>query len=1184
MSPTSRRVPRPVPTVPLRPAAGTRAALLLGLAAWCGIAAGALQGAEPVVPSAPKVIHSFQAFRDVPTTAASIPHRYAWHLNILYADPDWGLLWVENNGLTTYLDHDKSLPPLTAGQHILAEGELIPSHKISLHTATITFLPDENLVAPLPTAGRLADSNRFTDHLTTVEAVVDRQSESDSTHLLLEASAEGLHLIIRVRVDPTVVRPQFEGSVIRATGVYVGHRNFAGDLTSIALWVQNLSAVQVCGSLRDDPRFNAPVVRIDQIGALPATGPIHLVGTVHAFDNPGATVTLRDATGQVLVSTAQTRDIRVGQELEAVGLPEMAGVQRRLRDARVRPLVARAPLASPQVDHSTAAPLRLADQVLALKPEAADRGLPVRLLGVATWMDPDRATMFVQDTSGGVEIRVPLLNRLPPRLPCAVLIDGRTTRGSFAPLVTADSVVWSNPLGSPTPRLATLDEMLTGRAHGRWVGVQALLRAVRREGRAIQLDLTTATGEFVAYLPPDEPIDALPGSLVTIHGVCYAEANAQRQLTGVRLLVPAAKHVTVEQPAPADPFALPARPIASLREFGPADAVLQRVCTLGTVLHHEPGRYVCLQDGNEALLVLSRDSPLLAPGDRVEAVGLPGREGTRVVLREATYRRTGSGTEPPPLELTDCAPQGEALDGRLVQLSGAVTGIQELPTEAIITVQTGQRLATAAINRRRFDSPRCPLGSVVRLRGVYRAIYDEYRQPIDFSLRLRSMDDITVLQAPPLWTLPRALAAAGGLLLLTAAVLGWLAVLRSRVAKQTQQIRTQLERQQRLETALLQAQRVESLALLAGGIAHDFNNLLTGILGNISFARLDARAVEAVGDSLADAELATLRARDLTQRLLVFTKGGEPARSVVSLPELVRESARFALHGSKVRGDFDLPDHLWLADVDRVQIAQVVQNLVINAVQAMPAGGTVHLALANETIAAGAKMDLEAGRYLRLTTTDTGNGIPAELLPKIFDPYFTTKRTGNGLGLATVFSIVRRHGGHIEVESTPGQGTTFRLWLPAAERTQPAEAPAPGLVPPPAAPPPPESVRILLMDDDASVRRIASLALLHAGYEVTTTVDGHEAVEEFALGRGRNRPYRLVILDLTVPGEMGGQEAMVALREFDPDVRAIVSTGNPNHPCFSAPRAHGFDLSLAKPYEVQQLLASVAAALTAKPG
>ncbi|MBK8478293.1 MAG: response regulator [Opitutaceae bacterium] len=1016
--------------------------------------------------------------------------------------------------------------------------------------------------------------------------MVDRQSEADATHLLLEASAEGLHLVIRVRIDPTAERPRFEGSVIRATGVYVGHRNFAGDLTSIALWVQSLAAVQVCGSLRDDPRFNAPVVRIDQIGSLPSTGSIHLVGTVHAFDNPGATVTLRDATGQVVVSTAQTRDIRVGQELEAVGLPEMAGVQRRLRDARVRPLAARAQPASPPGEDATASPLRLADQVLALKPEAADRGLPVQLLGVATWMDPDRATMFVQDTSGGVEIRLPLLDRLPPVLPCAVLLKGRTTRGAFAPLVAADSVVWSNPLGSPTPRIATLDEMLTGRAHGRWVGVQALLRAVRREGRAIQLDLTTATGEFVAYLPPDEPLDARaqPGSLVTIHGVCYAEANAQRQLTGVRLLVPSPTHVSVEQAAPTDPFALPARPIASLREFGPADALLQRVCTLGTVLHHEPGRYICLQDGNDALLVLSRDSTRLTPGDRVEAVGLPGREGTRVVLREATYRRTGPGAEPAPLPLPDSAPQGEAYDGRLVQLTGAVIGIQELPTESIITIQTGKRHSTAAINRRRFDLPRCPLGSVVQLRGVYRAIYDEYRRPIDFSLRLRSMDDIAVLQAPPLWTLSRALAAAGGLLLLTAAVLGWLAVLRSRVGKQTRQIRAQLERQQRLETALMQAQRVESLALLAGGIAHDFNNLLTGILGNISFARLDPRAVAAVGDSLADAELATLRARDLTQRLLVFTKGGEPSRSVVSLPELVRESARFALHGSKVRGDFDLPDHLWLADVDRVQIAQVVQNLVINAVQAMPAGGTVHLSLANETIASGAKMDLQAGRYLRLTTTDTGTGIPPELLPKIFDPYFTTKRTGNGLGLATVFSIVRRHGGHIEVESSPGHGTTFRLWLPAAERAQPAPASAPGLVPPPAAPPAPESVRILLMDDDASIRRIAALALLHAGYEVTTTVDGHEAVEEFALGRGRNRPYRLVILDLTVPGEMGGQEAMVALREFDPDVRAIVSTGNPNHSCFSAPRAHGFDVSLAKPYEVQQLLASVAAALGPRPG
>jgi len=1158
-------------------AALAQLALLLGIAGLVRLPAA--QSAD--APLQPRTVGSIHDIYDVPAAEAAIPHRFGWDLDILYSDPDWNLLWVENNGFATFVPTPKDFPVFPAGCRVRAEGELIPAEGLSLGKARFTILPEPSRIVPLPTSGQLANSERFTNRLATIEAVVDRQSEPDPSHLMLETSAEGIHVIVRVRVPPSEVRPKLEGKTIRATGVYVGHLNFSGALTSVALWVRDLGAIEVRGSLDEDPGFAAPVVRIDRIAENGGLRPIHIVGTVHAFDNTAAAVTLRDATGQIVVSTAQTRNIRIGAELEAVGVPEMAGVSRLLRNARVRLLRERlrAPLL-PDPDNASA-PLRLADQVLALKPEAADHGLPVQLFGVATWMDTDRTTMFVQDVTGGIEVRLSAGAEFPPVLPCSVRVEGRTSFGSFAPSVTASAVVWINPLGSPEPRPVTLEEMLTGNAHGRWVGVQALLRGIRREERSTQLDLTTSTGELVAWLPPESKIDASPGAIVSVQGVCCAIANERRQLAGVRLLVPATHYVAVDQAAPADPFALPARSLAGLREFGAADSVLRRICTLGTVLYHEPGRYICLQDGSETLLVLSRDPAPLVPGDRVEVVGLPGREGTRMVLREALCRRTGSGAEPAPLDLLRPEIPAEGLDGRLVRMAGTVNGIQTTPAETIVTVQAGKRLFRARIAREVFDAGRCPVDGVVSLRGVYRAIYDEYRQPIDFTLRLRTADDVVLLEAPPLWTVSRALAAAAALLLLTAAVLGWLAVLRSRVAKQTEQIRAQLARQQRLETDLQQAQRLESLGLLAGGIAHDFNNLLTGILGNISYARLDDCANEAVGDSLADAELATLRARDLTQQLLLFTRGGTPARTAVDLAALVRESAKFALHGSSVRGEFDLPAGLWLADADRVQIGQVVQNLAINAAQAMPAGGALRLSLANENIAAGAKPALQPGRYLRLEATDTGPGMPPELLHKIFDPYFTTKKTGNGLGLATVYSIVRRHGGRIEVESAVGRGTTFRLWLPAAAADMPAAA-VPGASAPAAAPAAPETVRILVMDDDATIRRVATSTLLRAGYDVTTAMDGSEAAEAFDLARRHKRPYRLVLLDLTVPGEMGGKDALDAIRRFDPGIRVIVSSGNASTPCLAAYREHGFDAALAKPYEVKELIAIVAATLAAK--
>jgi hypothetical protein len=298
-------------------------------------------------------------------------------LDILYSDPDpeWNLLWVENNGFATFVPMPKGFAGFPAGSRVRAEGELIPAKGLSLDNARFTVLPGTSRVVPVQATGQLADADRLVNRLVTLEAVVDRQSEPDTSHLMLEASAEGLPVIVRVRVAPGGSRPNLEGMVIRATGVYVGHRNFSGALASVALWVRGLEAIESLAPLAEDTSFTSPVVRIERIAATDASRPVHIVGTVHAFDNTAATVTLRDATGQIVVSTAQRRGIRVGATLEAIGFPEVAGVNRFLRGARVRLLPALpldAPLPGPG---ETGEPLRLADQVLALKPADADRAL-----------------------------------------------------------------------------------------------------------------------------------------------------------------------------------------------------------------------------------------------------------------------------------------------------------------------------------------------------------------------------------------------------------------------------------------------------------------------------------------------------------------------------------------------------------------------------------------------------------------------------------------------------------------------------------------------------------------------------------------------------------------------------------------------------------------------------------------
>lgn len=370
----------------------------------------------------------------------------------------------------------------------------------------------------------------------------------------------------------------------------------------------------------------------------------------------------------------------------------------------------------------------------------------------------------------------------------------------------------------------------------------------------------------------------------------------------------------------------------------------------------------------------------------------------------------------------------------------------------------------------------------------------------------------------------------------------------------------------RLEQELVRATKLESVGILAGGIAHDFNNILTAVMGNVALAALDVDPASEAGRSLREAEKATLRARDLTQQLLTFAKGGEPVRSAVQLDAIVKEMATFTLHGARVKAEYAFAADLWPADADKGQIGRVVQNLVLNAVQAMPEGGMVKIALANERIDGLSRLALAPGDYVRIEIADTGVGIKPEHLGRIFDPYFTTKQMGSGLGLAAVYSIVNKHRGTIDVKSQLGTGTTFRIWLPASP--QPADPAEGGGAPAQAVS---MKGRVLFMDDEESIRQMASFLLRRFGFEVTCVPDGEDAVRVYRDAHEEGCGFALVIMDLTVPGGMGGKEALVRLRQIDPHVRAIVSSGYSSDPVLAKYREHGFCGVAAKPYEVADL-------------
>lgn len=379
--------------------------------------------------------------------------------------------------------------------------------------------------------------------------------------------------------------------------------------------------------------------------------------------------------------------------------------------------------------------------------------------------------------------------------------------------------------------------------------------------------------------------------------------------------------------------------------------------------------------------------------------------------------------------------------------------------------------------------------------------------------------------------------------------------------------------QSRLEHELQRASKLESVGVLAGGIAHDFNNILAIIMGNLTLAMLDQRVRESPAQRwLRDAESGALRARDLTQQLLTFAKGGEPVRATVQLPEVVREAAEFALHGAAVRCEFAISDGLWPAEVDKGQIGQVVQNLVINAVQAMPGGGVLRIALANDALTAGARPPLPAGNYLKMTVADRGVGIRPEYLPRLFEPYFTTKDQGVGLGLATVYSILKKHHGLVTVESQVNVGTTFQLWLPASASpvsARPSTRSSFGEL----------KGRVLFMDDEEPIRSMAAVLLARLGLEAVTAEDGAEAVRLFQQARETQRPFDVVVMDLTVPGGMGGLQALQEMRALDPEVRAIVSSGYSSDPVLANFRAHGFRGMVAKPYRITDLAEALRAVL-----
>ena len=1124
------------------------------------------------------LLTSIQQYWDLPVAERAQPQEFELACTVTYFDPEWRILFVQDaEGQGAYVPYGDNSYPFKVGEGIVARGRFLPpSIDVSFEHATVTALAVGPVVQPMDATAGVSHPRRFDNRYVTMEGFVDRVRRSDEKHLLLNLSVNGESVFAWVLMDPQAATPDLIDRRVRIAGIYNPKIAPNGVLTSLEVMITSPDKVTVLGHIDEDPGFLLPISPINSLPQLPRDRPVHIMGSVVARE-PGRYVRIRDAVGQIDLMTGQMRPLVIGEKVEAIGRPVVNGMEWHLEGAIFREAARQTPTPVPVGD--TPATIGLAADVMRLSADEAVKGRPVNLIGVVTWSNPNAPFFFINDSSGGVCVqrgKSTSLVRSPGR---HVEVRGVSGIGTFAPVVVASSFERIGEAIVPVARQVSLEHAMTGIEEAQWVEMRGYLRGITRRGHWNELEVSTATTSFTAVVPAVEDVSAMVGSVIRLHGVCTAEADNRRKLTGIRLWVPGAAYVQVEEPAPADLFGITERPLASLGQFETIQAFNRRVRVSGVVLRQQPGHSINLADGDHSLLVLSKERTPARPGDRLEAVGFLGRQGGRITLSEVVYRVTGHGPEPAArVFLPEDAPEAW-LDGQLVRIDGILLGGGVVGQFVQLTVQTPHKIFEATLELEGNDIVLPDLGSRVVLTGVYTVGYDERSLADTFALRLRTPADLVVLETPSWWTRPRILAFTGVLALGALLFLGWITILRRQVQRQTDQIRQQVERESRLQSELARAGKLDSLGLLAGGIAHDFNNLLTVLIGNMSLIRLDAKLGGDSARSLAQAEKAAARARDLTQQLLTFAKGGAPLRAAVSLPEVVREVAEFGLRGSKVGCEFDLPADLWPANVDKGQIGQVVQNIVLNALQAMPDGGVLRIALANHEVGGELPGVLAPGRYVRLDFVDQGPGIAPADLARIFDPYFTTKQKGSGLGLATVHSIVKKHGGHVTAESTPGRGTTFRIWLPAAEPGSPVKTETVAVAPPLPATTTGRAARVLLLDDENFIQELASSILRRYGYEPTAVADGQAAINEYTRARQAGQPYDLVILDLTIPGGMGGRQTMEELLKLDPAVKAIVSSGYSNDLVLSNYQAHGFRGMVSKPYDVADFAQTVARVL-----
>ena len=645
-----------------------------------------------------RVIANFDDLQMVPESERKQAHQVRLDFLVYFHDPRWKVAWGRCAGSDNYLALGEVPFPLRPGQLVHIEGTVIPANGI-ISEPKITSLAEPVPLEVLSTKGQIGQTERFDKHMVTLEGYADRQTATDGTHLKIDLVSEGRAVAVRLLFDGKTILPDMEGALLRLKGVYSATIDPTGALPNIEVWVQDQQNIEVIGSLAQDAQFDLPATSIEKLPSAEAGKLVRVVGVVRK-QQAGLSLTIRDETGQLILHTAQTRPVQLGEQVEAIGYPLLVGTEWHLRESMYR----HAQTANGAPAHDLAQ-LRLAEQLLDLSHEEAKRGHPVHLNGVVTWVNPAADFFYIRDASGGVCVLRPREPGSALRVGAKVEVSGVSAPGKFVPVVQAIGVVQTASIDMPEAKQVTLEQALTGIEEAQWVGMSGYVRDVAQDGPWGRLELTTSAGEFAAVLPWGEQLVNLRRSVVRMRGVCSALTNEKRQLTGIQLWVPSEQYLEIEEAEPANPFTVAAQSITSLRQFSSLQATNRRVRVAGVVVHHAPGLRALIQEGSEGLLVLSRDTTPLVPGDRIEAVGFPGRENSRVVLREAVYHRLSSGAEPVPLVVDSLDRINVELDSRLVRIDAQLldVGAQEKGTRLIM--QAGGVIFEALLDAQKSTVP-----------------------------------------------------------------------------------------------------------------------------------------------------------------------------------------------------------------------------------------------------------------------------------------------------------------------------------------------------------------------------------------------------------------------------------------------------------------------------------------------